>query len=134
MKIREVVLEEPSSYQRGKDAMDKILSPSKWLDNTEFKAGYDKGRSAMDRVLDPKQWFRKGASQPERQTPKHLIRQTLVRASAGKPLYQDDLSRLQSIEDSAPDTATRQAIKMAYQGKPLTKEQQQLLATMSKQF
>lgn len=135
MKISEIVVENPSSYQQGKAMMNKIINPTNWLDGTDVQANYNKGRAAMDKVINPKQWFNKSTtSSAPKQISSHIIKQSLVNASMGKPLYQDDITALQSVEASAPDVATQQAIKLAYTRKPLTKEQQQLLANLSKKY
>lgn len=134
MRIQEILSEAPSSFQQGKAAMNKVMSPTKWLDGTEFKAGYDKGRNVMNKVLTPSRWFEKGADSSPKKIQPQVIRQALINAAQGKPLYQSDVAALKSAQESAPDAATIQAVKMAYTGKPLSKEQQQLLLTLSKKF
>jgi hypothetical protein len=51
MKIKDIISEAPSGYQQGKAAMTKLLSPSKWLDNTKFKQDYDRGHDTMTKVI-----------------------------------------------------------------------------------
>lgn len=128
MKIREVVTE-ISSYEKGRN----LLRPSTWID-PEVKANYDKGRSAMNKVLSPSKWFKGSPKTTQSKSQPQQIRFALINASQGKPLYNADIVALQSVYKTASDAATKAAIKLAYLGKPLTKEQQQLLAVMSKQY
>jgi hypothetical protein len=130
MKINQIV-SEVGSYQQGKDAMTKLMSPSQW----SAGASYNKGKAAATKLMSPSQWGKdsKSVATPATVAP-YAKRQSLINASAGKPLYQDDIAALKSVLADKPDAAGAEAIKLAYSNKPLTKDQQQLLATMSKQY
>ncbi len=132
MKIREIVTE-VSSYDQGKDAMDKLLNPSRW----SLGPGYEKGKNTMDKILTPSRWFsgsRQSKEKPAVEIKSYQKRQSLINAGSGKQLYQDDIAALKSAYNDTEDAATRQSIKQAYNQKSLDKNQQQLLINLSKQY
>jgi hypothetical protein len=135
MRAREFIVEGP---------FDTDASPAQSLGTAagavkagvdQFKSNYNRGAAAMDKVLTPSKWGSgSAASSKQSKIQPQVIRQSLLNASAGKPLYHDDIAALKSVYADAPDEATALAIKAAYTGKPLTSEQKNKLAVMSKQY
>ena len=135
MRAREFVVEGP---------VDTNTSPARALGTAasqvkagidQFKSNYNKGASAMDKVLSPSKWGSNAAAPTKKlKIQPQSIRQSLLNASTGKPLYQDDVNTLKSVYADAPDEATALAIKTAYTGKALSPDQKTMLATMSKQY
>jgi hypothetical protein len=115
--------------------MTKLMSPSQWSGG----AAFNKGKAAATKLMSPSQWGTDSNTSAKtipmgKSVAPYVKRQSLINAAAGKPLYQADVAVLKSVLDDNPDAATAEAIKLAYSLKPLTKDQQQLLATMSKQY
>jgi hypothetical protein len=131
MKINQIV-GEVGAYQQGKAAMTKLMSPSQW----SAGANYNKGKAAATKLMSPSQWGKSSntAAPAAPTVPPYAKRQSLINASAGKPLYHDDVAALKSALNDNPDAASAEAIKLAYSNKPLTKDQRQLLANMSKKY
>jgi hypothetical protein len=101
----------------------------------KFKSNYNKGADTVNKLLSPSKWGSKvSASTKQSKIQPQVIRQSLLNASAGKPLYQDDVNALKRIYANAPDEATALAIKTAYSGKALGPDQKAMLANMSKQY
>jgi hypothetical protein len=144
MKIKDIISEAPGGYQQGKAAMTKLLSPSKWLDNTKFKQDYNRGHDAMSKAMSPSKWFSgSNDAASAKHAPQYSIRQSLVAAGTGKKLYGDDVTVLKQaysdiqsgkIKTNIDANQLLVAIKSAYSGQQLADNQKQMLIQFSKQF
>lgn len=146
MRSWEFLTEEESPYQRGYQAVNKLMSPTQWIDKSpEYQRGYQ----AVSKLMSPSTWFDKSqkSAQPAAQTsqkklPSHEIRNTLVNVSSGQKLYRQDIDNLKTIyamvDDGSITVNDRKVVldtlKSAYSGKSLSKEQTEILATLSKRF
>jgi hypothetical protein len=99
MKIRDIVVEVgPVSWEKGKSKMDKVLSPSKWLDGTNAKLQYDKGADKMDKLLTPSRWFEPAGTEKSKTktepTDTKELKGLVDQALTGKPLDSSSLQKL----------------------------------------
>ena len=99
MKIRDVVVEVgPATYEKGKSKMDKVLSPSKWLDSTNAKKQYDIGADKMDKLLTPSRWFEPAGTEKSKTktepTDTKELKGLVDQALTGKPLDSSSLQKL----------------------------------------
>lgn len=109
-----------------------------------FKTGQDK----MDKLLNPKRWFEKNKGGEKNvvssgTTAPHENRRILQQAGQARPLYLKDKQDLKilhrgiidgNISTNLDQTQLSLALKAAYTGQPLNKDQQALLMQFSKQF
>lgn len=146
MKIYELLSEEDSAYQRGKQAVDKLMSPTKWFSKSPE---YEKSHQKVSKLLTPTAWFDKsvdGKPTPQVSTPAKLpgyqIKELLTRTAAGQPLYRQDIQNLKTIYSMVEEKsikvndpkAVMDILKSAYSGKALSKEQAAVLSTLSQRF
>ena len=115
------------------------------IDN--LKKGYDTGYQAVDTLMTPTKWFQK-SNQPsgnKNQTvelPKYQTRDVLTRTASSEKLYRQDIENLKIIHSKVKDGSipvndpqtVLKTIELAYTGKPLSKEQAELMATLAKRF
>jgi hypothetical protein len=118
------------------------------------KANFNKGYDTVNKLLTPSRWFEKGktdksdtnktAAPQQAAAPAHLNREALASAVAGKQLLPQDSAKIKALA-SQVSTGTLKpinidnmqlfmALKMAYQGKPLSDDQKQMLTAFSKQI
>jgi hypothetical protein len=134
MRAKEFIAEGPFDSDSPAHALGTAASQVK-AGIDQFKSNYNKGAAAMVKALSPSKWGSKAADSTKKlKIQPQIIRQSLLNASTGKPLYQDDVNALKSIYADAPDAATALAIKTAYTGKALGPDQKTMLANMSKQY
>jgi hypothetical protein len=133
MKIRDVVVEVgPVAYEKGKSKMDKVLSPSKWLDGTNAKLQYDTGKDKMDKLLTPSRWFEpsdtktKSDSEPTDNTE---LKTLIDQAMSGKPLDTASLQKLRTYRGDISDKELGSTVDKDLQGRPL--DSQDLFALKS---
>jgi hypothetical protein len=55
MKIKDIIVEQPSGYQAGKSLVSKIVSPSQW--GVSGNQGYQSGKSFVSKLFRPSQWI-----------------------------------------------------------------------------
>jgi hypothetical protein len=58
MKIKDIITEQPDSYQAGKAFAQKATSPSQW--GLGGDKDYEGGKAFVNKLLDPGQWFKGG--------------------------------------------------------------------------
>ncbi len=58
MKIKDIIVEQPSGYQAGKSLVSKAVSPSQW--GLGGNQGYEAGKSFVSKLFRPGQWFQGG--------------------------------------------------------------------------
>lgn len=146
MRIHELLSEEDSAYQRGKQAVDKLMSPTKWFSKSPE---YEKGYQAVNKLMTPSSWFDKSSdekSKPQVSAPAKLpgyqIKDLLTRTAAGQPLYRQDIQNLKTVYSMVQEksikvnnpTAVMDILKSAYSGKTLSKEQAEVLSALSQRF
>ena len=142
MKIKDIVLEAPGSYQDAYNKASSLFSPGKAItNNPEYQAGYNKTKN----IFSPTKWG-KGSAAPVDKTaaPKnHVMRDTIARASQGQQLYQDDINTLKQVYNNVAtgklktnvnQTNLLAVLKLAYTGKQLNDSQRAVLAQFSQQF
>jgi hypothetical protein len=118
------------------------------------KANFNKGYDTVNKLLTPSRWFEKGkidksdanktAAPQQAAAPAHLNREALASAVAGKQLLPQDAAKIKAL---ASQVSTGQlkpnnidhmqlywSLKTAYQGKPLSDDQKQMLIAFSKQI
>jgi 3-oxoacyl-ACP reductase-like protein len=118
------------------------------------KANFNKGYDTVNKLLTPSRWFEKGktdksdanktAAPQQAAAPAHLNREALATAVAGKQLLPQDAAKIKAL---ASQVSTGQlkpinidhmqlywSLKTAYQGKPLSDDQKQMLIAFSKQI
>jgi hypothetical protein len=117
------------------------------LSKTNFNKGYD----TVNKILTPSRWFEKGkADKADKATPAnyaspaHLNREALVAAASGKELLPQDAAKLKALYVQVAQGKLKPintdvqelslALKAAYTGQQLSKDQQQMLLTFSKQI
>ena len=133
MKIRDIVVEVgPVAYEKGKSKMDKVLSPSKWLDGTNAKLQYDTGKDKMDKLLTPSRWFEpsgtktKSNSEPTDNTE---LKTLIDQAMSDKPLDTASLQKLRTYRGDISDKELGSTVDKVLQGRPL--DSQDLFALKS---
>lgn len=134
MKIRDVVVEVgPVAYEKGKSKMDKVLSPSKWLDGTNAKLQYDTGKDKMDKLLTPSRWFEpSGTKTPKTKkepTDTTELKTLIDQAMSGKPLDTVSLKKLRIHRADISDKELGNTVDKVLQGRPL--DSQDLFALKS---
>lgn len=135
MRLHEIIVED-----------DTVADISK----TNFNKGYD----TVNKLLTPSRWFEKGKTDkpdtnktaaPQRAAaPVHLNKEALLAVAAGKELLPQDAAKIKALASQVstgkltPNDIDHmqlyQALKMAYQGKPLSDDQKQLVIAFSKQI
>ena len=118
------------------------------------KANFNKGYDTVNKLLTPSRWFEKGKTDksdtnktaaPQRAAaPAHLNKEALLAVAAGKELLPQDAAKIKALASQVstgkltPNNIDHmqlyQALKMAYQGKPLSDDQKQLVIAFSKQI
>ena len=140
MKIKDIILEAPGSYQQAYDAAKNIFSPTKAITNDPaYQAGYAKTKN----IFSPTKWGKSAAPAAAATMPKNFeIKDSLNKAAGGK-VYQDDVAVLQQVYSgvksgkikSNVDAATLLPIlKAAHQGQTLNDNSKKLLAQFAQQF
>jgi hypothetical protein len=146
MKIKDILSEQPNSYQAGKSFAKKATSPSQW--GLGGDADYEGGKAFVDKLLDPSQWFKGGnktaqpqqTKQPVAKTnpneldlgdkPPHEVRANLDNMISGK-VFASDVSTAKSIYDQmnkgtykpAVDIeSTMRSLKKVIDQQPLSKD------------
>lgn len=112
-----------------------------------FHKGFKQGQDKMDKILNPKRWFSKDndkeALTAQATAEPHENRRILQQAGQARPLYLKDKQDLKALHRGIVDgdistnldqTQLSLALKAAYTGQPLNKDQQALLMQFSKQF
>jgi len=136
MKIRDIVVEVgPVSWEKGKSKMDKVLSPSKWLDGTNAKLQYDKGADKMDKLLTPSRWFEPSDTEPSKtksdpaSTDNTELKTLIDQALTGKPLDSSSLQKLRIHRADISDEEVGATVDKVLRGSPL--DSQDLFALKS---
>ena len=134
MKIRDVVVEVgPATYEKGKSKMDKVLSPSKWLDGTNAKLQYDIGKDKMDKLLTPSRWFEPAGTEKSKTktepTDTTELKGLVDQAMSGKPLDGSSLQKLRVYRADIDDKELGSTVDKVLQGRPL--DSQDLFALKS---
>lgn len=137
--------------------LHEIIVEGDWGDVAKIsKSNFDKGYDTVNKILSPSRWFEKGKSDepdtdnkksaPVQQAaaPAHLNREAVVAAASGKELLPQDTAKLKALYVQVAqgklkpiNTDTQQlalALKSAYTGQQLSKDQQQMLIAFSKQI
>ena len=136
--------------------LHEIIVEGDWGDVARIsKSNFNKGYDTVNKILTPSRWFEKGkddepevdnkTSAPTKQAaPVHLNKEVVNSAAAGKELYPQDLAKLKALYTQVTtgkikphNTDTNQlalALKSAYKGQPLSKDQQQTLIAFSNQL
>jgi hypothetical protein len=140
MKIRDIVIEAGLAHRAGE------LAGTVAANKDQFVSGYAKGKDTMNKIMSPSKWFEPTgtkAANPESQIKGYQTRQSLVQASQGSPIYASDTavlkdlySRLKSgnVKTNLELTQVLTAVKSAFNGVALNDEQKKLLGELSKQF
>jgi hypothetical protein len=142
MKIRDIVVEAPGSYQQAYDAAKSIFSPAKAMTNDPaYQAGYAKTKN----IFSPTKWGKSAAPAADASAAPAKdfeIKDSLNNAAAGK-VYQDDAAVLKKVHDAVkagtitPNVdaaALLPVLKAAYQTQPITDDSKKLLAQFAQQF
>ena len=136
MKIRDVVVEVvPVAYEKGKSKMDKVLSPSKWLDGTNAKLQYDTGKDKMDKLLTPSRWFEPAGTKASKNksdsapTDNNELKTLIDQAMSGKSLNTASLQKLRIYRADIDDDELGSTVDKVLQGRPL--DSQDLFALKS---
>jgi hypothetical protein len=137
MRLHEIIVEDDTvaglskdNFNKGYDTVSKILSPSRWGEKSKTdKSGTDTTTNAAPQ---------------QAAAPAHLNREALETAVAGKQLLPQDAAKIKAL---ASQVSTGQlkpinidhmqlywSLKTAYQGKPLSDDQKQMLIAFSKQI
>lgn len=74
MKIKDILSEQPNSYQAGKSFAKKATSPSQW--GLGGDADYEGGKDFVNKMLDPTQWFKGGNNTAQPQQTKQPVAKT----------------------------------------------------------
>jgi hypothetical protein len=142
MRSWEFLTEEESPYQQGYQAVNKLMNPTQLVSKSpEYQRGYQ----AVNKLMSPSTWFdksQKSAQPAQKKLPSHEIRNTLVNVSSGQKLYRQDIDNLKTIYAMVDDGSIKvndrkvvlDTLKSAYSGRSLSKEQTEILATLSKRF
>jgi hypothetical protein len=135
MRLHEIIVEDDtvadlsrSNVSQGYDTVNKLLTPSRW---------FEKGKT-------DKSDTNKTAAPQQAAAPAHLNREAIASAVAGKQLLPQDAAKIKALA-SQVSTGTLKpinidhmqlfmALKMAYQGKPLSDDQKQMLTAFSNQI
>jgi hypothetical protein len=135
MRLHEIIVEDDtvadlsrSNVSQGYDTVSKILSPSRW---------FEKGKT-------DKSDTNKTTSPQHAAAPAHLNKEALATAVAGKQLLPQDAAKIKALANQVSTGKLKpinidhmqlfMALKMAYQGKPLSDDQKQMLTAFSKQI
>ena len=136
MRLHEIIVEgdwddvadlSRSNVSQGADTVNKILSPSRW---------FEKGKGSNDAAAK--------STPAAAAAPAHLNRDALATAVAGKQLLPQDSAKIKALANQVSTGNLKpinidnmqlfMALKMAYQGKPLSDDQKQMLTAFSKQI
>ncbi len=137
MKIKDIVVEAGLSYKAGQVAGTAIANKD------EFATGYQKGKDMMNKIMSPSKWLSKDSKTTAASIPGYRIRQSLEQASRGAQMYRSDTevlkdlySKLKSgkVKTNLPLDQVLVAVKAAANGVGLNDQQKELLGTLSKQF
>jgi hypothetical protein len=135
MRLRDIIAEDDTvaglskaNFNKGYDTVSKILSPSRWGE----KSKTDKSDTTNT------------AAPQQAAAPAHLNREAVVAAASGKELLPQDTAKIKALYVQVAqgklkpiNTDTQQlalALKSAYTGQQLSKDQQQMLIAFSKQI
>jgi hypothetical protein len=134
MKIRDIVVEVgPVAYEKGKSTMDKVLSPSTWLDGTNVKKQYDIGKDKMDKLLTPSRWFEPADAEPSKTktepTDNTELKTLIDQAMSDKPLDTASLQKLRIHRGDISDKELGATVDKVLRGSPL--DSQDLFALKS---
>ncbi len=137
MKIKDIVVEAGLAYKAGQVAGTAIANKD------EFATGYQKGKDMMNKIMSPSKWLSKDSKTTAASIPGYRIRQSLEQASRGAQMYRSDTevlkdlySKLKSgkVKTNLPLDQVLVAVKAAANGVGLNDQQKELLGTLSKQF
>jgi hypothetical protein len=136
MKIRDIVVEVgPVAYEKGKSKMDKVLSPSKWLDGTNAKLQYDTGKDKMDKLLTPSRWFEPSGTNASKTksdsapTDNNELKTLIDQTMSGKSLDTASLQKLRIHRANISDDEVGDTVDKVLRGSPL--DSQDLFALKS---
>ena len=135
MRLHEIIVEDDTvaniskdNFNKGYDTVSKILSPSRWGEKSKTD------KSDANKTAAPQQAA----------APAHLNREALAAVAAGKELLPQDIAKIKALANQVSTGKLKpinidnmqlyQTLKMAYQGKPLSDDQKQLLIAFSKQI
>lgn len=136
MKIKDVISEAGLAYRAGQVAGDLAAKKD------QFASDYQKGKDVMNKIMSPTKWFDK-SSKSTSEIKGYRIRQSLEQASRGGQMYRSDTevlkdlySKLKSgkITTNLPVDELLIALKAASNGVALNERQQLLLGEFSKKF
>ena len=137
MKIKDIVVEAGLAHRAGE------IAGTAMAHKDEFATGYQKGKDMMNKIMSPSKWFDKGSKTTAASNPGYRIRQSLEQASRGAQMYRSDTevlkdlySKLKSgkVKTNLPLDQVLVAVKAAANGVSLNDQQKELLGTLSKQF
>ena len=138
MKIRDIVVEAGLARRAGE------LAGTVAANKDEIVTNFQKGRDKMNKIMSPSRWLEKNpTAAPKSQTKDYQIRQSLVQASQGGPMYASDTTVLKDLYNQLKSgkvntnlelTQVLTAVKSAFNGVALNDEQKKLLGELSKQF
>ena len=108
MKIKDILIEQPTPYQQGQASATRLMSPSKWI--TPNKS-YQQGQASATRLMSPSKWFQgsqdSNKEQPNQQTPQSQpkaspannikIKNIITSYNQGQAIYNDDLQSLSNL-------------------------------------
>jgi hypothetical protein len=138
MKIKDIILEADLSYRAGE------LAGTVAANKDQFVSGYEKGKNMMNKIMSPSKWLQKNpTAAPKSQIKGYQTRQSLVQASQGSTMYASDTAVLKDLYSQLKSgkvnthlelTQVLTAVKSAFNGVTLNDEQKKLLGELSKQF
>jgi hypothetical protein len=150
MKIKEIVFES-SAFQKGKDAVDTVLNPTRlFTRNASFQKGYNAVSNPMSLIKGAGNKLAKMTKSPSSDTSKqttaiqaHQIKQSTDRVANNQKLFADDISNLKQTNHAVnrntikiPTDVNKKelldSIRAAYNNQKLNDRQQELLSKFSK--
>jgi hypothetical protein len=149
MKIRDIVSEAGIAQAVGKAAQGVGSIAGKAAGAAQMAhQGFKQGQDKMDKILNPKRWFSKDQEKEKTTSPSTVAepyenKRVLQQAGQGRSLYLQDKQNLKALHRGVANgditanvnqTQLLIALKAAYTGQPLNKDQQALLIQFSKQF
>jgi hypothetical protein len=133
--------------------LHEIIVEGDWGDVANLsKSNVSQGADTVNKILSPSRWFEKGKAvdtdsskpAPAAAAPAHLNKEAVVAAANGKQLLPQDSAKVKALANQVSVGELKpinidhmqlyMALKMAYQGKPLSDDQKQLLIAFSKQL
>ena len=150
MKIKEIVFES-SAFQKGKDAVDTVLNPSRlFTRNASFQKGYNAVSNPMSLIKGAGNKLagigKTTSAAPSKQVTAikpHQIKQSTNRVANNQKLFADDITNLKQTYHAVNRNTVKiptdinkkellDSIRAAYNNQKLNDRQQELLSRFSK--